>query len=120
MRTLHTSLEFVPLITKEELLRECTGLIRFLTSQSAQDKEAFFYLARDFDEVFCRLLRNLHKAEAVHADGMTTTLFMAPAGDDETSALTLWGTFRPLNKAHTIPLIPTKLPFSSFSPSFFD
>jgi hypothetical protein len=114
MRTLHTSLEFVPLIKRDELLRECTALIRFLLDQGELDKEAFFYLARDFNELFCYILCNLRNAEVIHADGMITSLFIAPADDTKTSVLTLWGTFRPLNKAYTIALVPAALPFSSF------
>jgi hypothetical protein len=114
MRTLHTSLEFVPVIQRDELLRECTALIHFLLEQGELDKEAFFYLARDFNELFCYFLCNLHNSGVIHADGMTTSLFIAPADDTKTSALTLWGTFRPLNKAYTIALVPAALPFASF------
>jgi hypothetical protein len=114
MRTLHTSLEFAPLIDSGELLRECTGLIRFLLGQSDMDKDLFFYLARGFNELFCRILCNLHNAVLTHSDGMNTTLFIAPADDTGNSALSLWGTFRPDNKAHTISLVSTAMPFSAF------
>lgn len=117
MRTLHTSLEFVPLIGSGELLQECTGLIRFLLTQSDMDKDMFFYMAQGFNELFCRLLCNLHNVTVTHSDGMDTTLFTAAADKTETSAFTLWGTFRPLNKAHTISLVPTAMPFSDFHPS---
>jgi hypothetical protein len=117
MRTLHTSLEFVPLIGNAELLRECTGLIHFLLAQSDLGKDMFFYMAQGFNELFCRILCNLHKVTVTHSDGMNTTLFIAASGDTRTSALSLWGTFRPLNKAHTVSLVPTTMPFTAFHPS---
>jgi hypothetical protein len=114
MRTLHTSLEFAPLIEHDELLRECTGLIRFLLDQSDLEKDMFFHLARGFNELFCRILCCLHNATVTQSDGMDTTLFTAPADDTPGAALTLWGTFRPYNKAHTIALVPAAMPFSDF------
>jgi hypothetical protein len=111
MRTLHTSLEFAPLIERKELLKECTGLIRFLLTQSDMGKDMFFYMAQGFNELFYLLLCTLHNVTVVQSDGMSTTLFTASAGGAAASAFTLWGTFRPLNKAHTIPLVPAALPF---------
>ncbi|GHV76277.1 hypothetical protein AGMMS49942_10980 [Spirochaetia bacterium] len=80
MRTLHTSLDFAPLLRAEETQRECEILIRFLQSPN-----------------FSALVRSLDKVTVIHPDGMTTTLSLK----DET----LYGTFHPANKAHTIRLI---------------
>lgn len=100
MRTLHTALDFTPLIQAEETLRECTAIVRFLQSQSALGAEAMQELAEHFPRLFHGILRGLHQVTVTHADGMVTTLSV-PASP---SPPVLYGTFRPLNKAHTIPL----------------
>jgi hypothetical protein len=97
MRTLHTSLDFAPLITADETRREIETLIRFLQSQSMLGDDALSDLTRNFPAFFAALLRSLDKITVIHPDGMATTLSLK----DET----LYGTFHPANKAHTIRLI---------------
>jgi hypothetical protein len=106
MRTLHTSLEFAPFLEKEEILRECNRLIRFLEQRSLErssleqgslGKGAYFHLARGFGKLFSQLLLALDGARVIHADGMITGLSAVSGG--------LKGTFRPHNKAYTIPLV---------------
>jgi hypothetical protein len=122
MRTLETSLEFAPLFTQEEILRECNGLIRFLRDASILGGENFFYLAQNFRALFGGILRGLHNAAFTHPDGMVTVLTASPAAnaavlddavtddavtDDAVTddAVTLRGIFHPAGKAYTLPLI---------------
>jgi hypothetical protein len=106
MRTLHTSLDFAPLITAEETLGECEILIRFLRgklrckmqSQSAMGEDTLSGLTQKFPVIFSGLIRSLNNVTVIHPDGMTTTLFIQK---DDTPPV-LYGTFHPDHKAHTI------------------
>ncbi|GHU99459.1 hypothetical protein FACS189483_08740 [Spirochaetia bacterium] len=107
MRSLHTAVDFVPLITGEETLAECTRLLRFLTEDggapgaaTALSKENFFYLAQGFNQFFPQLLKALDGAVVEHSDGMTTDLTAAVNGE----RLVLSGTFHPNGKAYTVTL----------------
>jgi hypothetical protein len=102
VRTLHTSLEFLPLIGKEELHEETAVLIRFLQSRSAIDEETAANLSAGFPALFGGLLRALDGAVVTHLDTMKTTLSVKV----ENGKPALYGTFRPGNKAFTIPLVP--------------
>jgi hypothetical protein len=101
MRTLHTSLDFAPLLTVDETQRECETLIRFLQSQDvlvpALGEDALAGLAKNFSALFAALVRSLDKVTVIHPDGMATALSL--------NGETLNGTFHPANKAHTIRLI---------------
>ncbi|GHU61835.1 hypothetical protein FACS189445_4240 [Spirochaetia bacterium] len=102
MRTLHTSLDFAPLLRAEETQRECEILIRFLQSQSALGEDTLSELSHNFSALFAGLIRSLDKVMLVHPDGMITTLFIRE--QDGEGAPVLCGTFHPSNKAHTIQL----------------
>jgi hypothetical protein len=98
LRTLHTSLDFAPLIKPEEALRECEIIIRFLQSKSELGEDALKDLSGSFPLFFAGLLRSLNSVSVIHRDGMTTTLSVRDTPP------VLYGTFHPSNKAHTIPL----------------
>jgi hypothetical protein len=123
MRTLQTSLDFLPLITAEEALTECNALIRFLQKEPRSpaepwspmepliEAESFFHLARNFNVFFGCLIHSLHNAVFVHSDGMETLLTAGPGRGEAAENLTLYGAFHPAGKAYTIPLVPTRLRF---------
>jgi hypothetical protein len=119
MRALQTSLDFLPLITAEEILAECNALIRFLqkepgsSAETGAGAETFFYLARNFNVFFGCLLCCLHNAVFVHGDGMETLLSAGPGRNEAAEYLTLYGAFHPGGKACTIPLVSTKLRFDT-------
>ncbi|MDR3167657.1 MAG: hypothetical protein LBT93_06915, partial [Treponema sp.] len=102
MRTLQSSLEFRPLLSREEVLNECNGLIRFLSEKAGgggsacpvrlypgethnqpgppaayavPGKEAFFYLAQSFGTLFRCILSCLDQVSLTHDDGTETRLF---------------------------------------------
>jgi hypothetical protein len=100
MRTLHTALNFAPLIKTEEALEECGILVRFLQSKSALGKDALSGLTENFSALYSGLLRSLNNVTVIHPDGMGTTLSFRP---HETPPA-LYGMFHPSNKAHTIRL----------------
>jgi hypothetical protein len=100
MRSLHTALDFAPLIRVEEALEETAFLIRFLQSQAALGKNALSDLTRNPGPLFSALLRSLDGAKAVHPDGKVTALFIEAGSDPPV----LCGAFLPENKAHTIRL----------------
>ena len=122
MRTLQTSLDFLPLITAEEALAECNALIRFLQKESPPGSwspaESFFYLARNFNVFFGCLLCSLHGAAFIHGDGMETLLTAGPGRGEAAGNLTLYGAFHPAGKAYTIPLVSTRLRFDVVQKSF--
>jgi hypothetical protein len=117
IRTLQTSLDFLPLITAEEALAECNTLIRFLQKESPSEfwssGESFFYLARNFKVFFGCLLCSLHNAAFIHSDGMETLLTAGPGRGKAAGNLILYGAFHPAGKAYTIPLISTGLRFDA-------
>ncbi|MDR2185020.1 MAG: hypothetical protein LBO80_05055 [Treponema sp.] len=125
MRTLQTSLDFLPLIAAEEILAECNALIRFLQKETRPlqetliDAESFFYLARNFNIFFGCLLCSLDKAVFTHDDGMETLLTAGPGQGKAAGNLALYGVFHPGGKACTIPLVSTKLRFDTVQTSFF-
>jgi hypothetical protein len=100
MRTLHTALDFAPLLSAAEILGESAFLIRFLQSKSAIGEDALLALEANLDQLFSALLRSLDGATAIHPDGMATTLFIEEGSDPPI----LCGTFCPEHKAHTIRL----------------
>jgi hypothetical protein len=100
MRSLHTALDFAPLLRAEEALEETALLIRFLQSQSALEEDALSALTQNRDLLFSALLRSLDGARATHPDGNATTLFVREGPDPPV----LYGTFLPQNKPHTIRL----------------
>jgi hypothetical protein len=100
MRSLHTALDFAPLIRSGEALEECAFLIRFLRAKSAVAEDALSSLAQNQDLLFSALLRSLHGAKAIHPDGMSVSLFIQEGSDPPV----LYGTFLPENKPHTIRL----------------
>jgi hypothetical protein len=100
MRTLHTALDFAPIIKTEETLEECKILVRFLQSKSALGEDALAGLTKNFSALYSGLLRSLNSVTVIHPDGMSTTLSFRP---NETPPA-LYGTFHPSNKAHTIRL----------------
>ena len=104
MRSIHTALDFAPLLRAEETLEEIVLLIRFLQSQSAMGEDALSALTRTLDTLFFALLRSLDGAKATHPDGMVTALFVEDGSDPPV----LCGTFHPGNRAHTIRLIPAR------------
>jgi hypothetical protein len=101
MRTLHSSLEFVPLFSAEEALGECAALVRFLEARGLTGQGASRYLDRGLAAFFPCLLRALEGIGVRHGDGMQTEL--AITGEP----LTLRGVFHPRGKAYTIPLVIT-------------
>jgi hypothetical protein len=100
MRSLHTALDFAPLIRAEETLEETAFLIRFLQSQSALEEGALSALTENQGLLFFTLLRSLDGTTATHPDGRATALFVEEGSDPPV----LCGTFFPENKAHTIRL----------------
>jgi hypothetical protein len=100
MRSLHTALDFAPLLRAEDILGESAFLVRFLQSQSALGEEDVSALTENQDRLFYALLRSLDKAIVIHPDGMATTLFIEEGPEPPV----LFGTFRPENRAHTIRL----------------
>ncbi|MDR1949462.1 MAG: hypothetical protein LBQ38_08720 [Spirochaetaceae bacterium] len=97
LRSLHTSLDFAPLITEEELLGECSALNRAAISP-----------ARPFSVFFSCLLEVLDGVKVVQGDGMRTELSLHAGEGAQTGGLILRGTFHPHNKAYTIPLAASK------------
>ncbi|MDR0586337.1 MAG: hypothetical protein LBG26_03765 [Treponema sp.] len=86
MRSLHTSLEFAPLFAMDDFAGDSTGRA-----------EQYRAIIAALDGVVIR-----------HDDGMETRLFTrGPKANAKTEEKTapLWGTFYPLGKAHTIPLL---------------
>jgi hypothetical protein len=100
MRSLHTALDFAPLIQPGEALGEAAFLIRFLQSKSALEGDALSALTENPGLFFSALLGSLDGATVVHPDGRTTALFIQEGSDPPV----LCGTFFPENKAHTIRL----------------
>jgi hypothetical protein len=100
MRSLHTALDFAPLLGPGETLEETARLIRFLQSQSALEEDALSALTENSGPLYSALLRGLDGARAIHPDGKVATLFIKEGTDPPV----LYGTFYPENKAHTIAL----------------
>jgi hypothetical protein len=100
MRSLHTALDFAPLIDPGETLKETGLLIRFLQSQSVLEEDALSALSENAEPLYYALLGSLDGARPVHPDGKTASLFIREGSDPPV----LCGTFYPENKPHTIPL----------------
>jgi hypothetical protein len=104
-------LEFAPLFSFDEILGECTALVRFLESQSLIDPGASQNLRGSLTGFFPCLLLALDGTEIPQRDGRTASLRTAPgerreqAGSAGKAPLVLQGIFRPLGKAYTIPLV---------------
>jgi hypothetical protein len=101
MRTLHTSLEFAPVFTGEEIRTECTALLHYLMGKNIVEKEILPFLPQ-IKLIFFRLLEALDGVSLEHPDGMKTELSAVRAAD---TRITLKGTFHPRGKAYTIPLV---------------
>ncbi|AEF84663.1 hypothetical protein TREPR_0609 [Treponema primitia ZAS-2] len=105
MRTIHTSLDFAPLIRQEEAMAECRVIIRFLQDRSTLGEDTLSELDHNFQALYYGLIRSFDKLAITHSDGMVTTLSIHPgesmSGDEPD---VLYGTFHPFGKAHTIAL----------------
>ncbi|QQO09764.1 hypothetical protein [Breznakiella homolactica] len=107
MRTIHTALEFAPLLDKE-ILAEETGLVfDFLEENKIIDRTFGEGLDRNFRDIFACILGLFHNTGTIQADGTETRLFTAPAK----GRYCLCATFAPENKAHTMVMVPSDLPF---------
>jgi hypothetical protein len=100
LRTLQTSLEFVPLFTREAIQDECRAILCSLRHDGETDKDAFLRREDGPSRLFASLLRALHGVSALHTDGMKTDL----SAVQEENTLLLRGAFHPRNKAYTITL----------------
>jgi hypothetical protein len=100
MRTLHTALDFAPLLSAAEVLEEGAFLIRFLQSKSAMGEDALSALEANQDKLFSALLWSLDGTKATHPDGIAANLFIQEGSEPPI----LCGTFYPEHKAHTIRL----------------
>jgi hypothetical protein len=100
MRSLHTSLEFLPLVCLEDIREECAGLVRVLESRGLIDPGAFPGLERKMPLLFPCLLRALDGLCFSHDDGQQTCLRCV----SREGVLILEGIFHPQGKPCTIPL----------------
>jgi hypothetical protein len=108
MRTLHTSLAFVPLVTPEELRAEFLAVVHYLTENKVVEKQTFLPAMESFNAVYSTLLELLDGAAVLHGDNMVTTFTVEPA---KAAALArgesgpiLKGVFHPRDKAYTMRL----------------
>lgn len=90
LRTLQTSLEFAPLFTGAAVWDECRTA--FPLAPAGDDES---------NRLFASLVRSLHGASMIHADGMKTDLSVLR----EERALLLKGAFHPQGKTSTITLL---------------
>jgi hypothetical protein len=100
MRSLHTSLDFLPLFSLEEIRGECAGLARILEARGLRGPGTFPALERKVPTLFPCLIRALDGLSVAHEDGQKTGLSCAVWGED----LVLRGIFRPQGKPYTISL----------------
>jgi hypothetical protein len=100
LRTLQTSLTFTPLCIADVVLKECVTVFRFFECRKEAEADALFRLSRGSGRFFTSLLRALHGAALVHADGMRTDLSFV----QEENAPILRGAFHPKNKVYTVAL----------------
>jgi hypothetical protein len=101
MRSLHASLEFLPLFSLEEIRGECAGLVRALESRGLMGPGTFPALERKAASLFPCLIRALDGLCFSHGDGQKTSLSCASRED----GLILEGIFRPQGKPYTVPLV---------------
>jgi hypothetical protein len=114
MRTLHTSLAFMPLFTGEEVRTEFIGVVQYLTENKVVETKTFLPLIENFDTVYSGLLQSLDGSAVLHSDGMITTFAVEPenaaVSADGGQGLVLKGpvlksTFHPRDKAYTMRLV---------------
>jgi hypothetical protein len=97
IRTLHTSLAFAPLVTREELRAEFISVVNYLTENKVVEEKAFLPATQNFTSVYAEFLSLLDGKSVMHNDGMVTTLAV------EQSPV-LKGTFHPREKAYSMVL----------------
>jgi len=85
MRTLETSLDTLPLLGLEEIMRELDRIPAKYGGRENQEK------------LYSLLITSLDGVLITHDDGMTTKLFITDSGE-------LSGTFRPADKPWTLEL----------------
>jgi hypothetical protein len=95
IRTLHTSLAFVPLVTQEELRAEFLCVVKYLVQSGVVAEETFLPATENFIPVYADLVQVLNSKSVVHGDGMVTA-FTVEEGP------VLKGTFHPRDKANTV------------------
>ena len=106
MRTLETSLQTVPLFSAGEITGELEKLLDFLDGAKEKDRNSREHpgkakLLPGMELLYILALLALDNVIITHEDGMTTKLFVSPAGD-------LSGTFRPGGKPWTLVLNTTR------------
>jgi hypothetical protein len=107
MRSIHTSLDFVPFPHPNQFLREMETLFDFLKKNAGLPDLFFQYLAQESDDLFCHLLLSLDKTEVVQNDGMISSFFIA----EEKNNTALFAVFSPGEKAFTKLMVRSKIPY---------
>jgi hypothetical protein len=110
MRTLHSSLDFGPLWSKERVLAEFKEVLFFFKEHRIIGVRPLSLLKERGDEVFLCLLSLFHHTEWRHKDGKGTRLFLAPRQE----YICLCGTFTPGGKAHSLSLASAGRPWEGF------
>ncbi len=77
MRSIHTSLDFVPFPNQRQVRNEFETLFAFLQKNAGLPDVFFQHFAREEDDLFCSLLSLFDKTDVLQNDGMTSRFFLA-------------------------------------------
>ena len=107
MRSIHTSLDFVPFPDPSQVRDEFEELFEFLKKNAGLSDVFFQRLAQEADDLFCSLLSLFDKTEVLHQDGMVSRFFTA----EEKGNTALFAVFNPGGKAFTKLMAVSKVPY---------
>ena len=113
MRTLHTSLDFVSLPSKDRVMNEMESLVGFLVQNHIINETFFPVVKEKADELYLCILSLFHKTEYRHSDGMTTRLFISMVRGEAF----LCASFTPNQKPYSVVLAPVSIPYNNLAAS---
>lgn len=97
MRSIHTSLDFVPFPHREHVQNDFKTLFAFLQKNAGLPEIFFQYLSQEDHHLFNALLRLFDNRELKHSDGMTSRFSVT----EENGNPVLYAVFYPEGKAFT-------------------
>ncbi len=106
MRSIHTSLDFIPFPDPVHVRNEFETLFEFLEKNAGLPNDFFQYLAQEEDDLFCALLVLLNQTEVVQQDRTVSRFFIA--GENGNTAL--FAVFNSGGKAFTKLMAVSKVP----------
>jgi hypothetical protein len=108
MRSIHTSLDFIPFPHQHQFINELESVFEFLNKNAGLPEIFFQYLTQEEDDLFCTFLHLFNNTIVLHNNNTIVRFFIGK----EKNKYGLFAVFNPEEKAFTKLMTISKVPFS--------